>query len=398
MTMRTSSTPPASTPPASPPASSRRARRRIGLTALAAVGASVALAAVAAAPGYAAAPPTHPTHPTHRFTVTNLVSDVPGVAPTTDPNLVNPWGTSELPAGPLWVSDQGTGVSTLYTGDVSGTPLTPVPLVVTIPGGSPTGQVFNGNFMTAPGDFTVSAGAQSGPAVFIFASLAGQISGWNPGVAAAAAGVNSTTAEVAATVPGAAFTGLAIDGATLYAADFGNGTVDVFNSAFQRVATPGAFVDRALPAGFKPFNAQAVNGNILVTYAKPDPQTGKAENVIGGGFVDVFSAQGVLLRRLIRGGVLDSPWGLVIAPSSFGAFSGDLLVGNFGDGFINAFDPASGRFLGTLRDARGRLIHEDRLWSLILGDGAAATPQTLLFTAGIDNEQHGLIGSIVPAG
>jgi uncharacterized protein (TIGR03118 family) len=120
--------------------------------------------------------------------------------------------------------------------------------------------------------------------------------------------------------------------------------------------------------------------------------------VIGAGFVDVFSPQGVLLRRLIRGGVLDSPWGLVIAPSGFGAFSGDLLVGNFGDGFINAFDPASGRFLGALRDARGRLIHEDRLWSLILGDGAAATPQTLLFTAGTDNEQHGLIGSIVPAG
>ena len=388
--MTSSATPPE---PATGPRRQRAARRgrRIGLAGLTAVGASVAMAAVAAAPGYAAATPTH------RFTVTNLVSDVPGVAPTTDPNLVNPWGTSELPAGPLWVSDQGTGVSTLYTGDVSGSALAPVPLVVTIPGGNPTGQVFNGNFMTTPADFTVSAGAQSGPALFIFASLAGQISGWNPGVGAAAAGATSTTAEVAATVPGAAFTGLAIDGATLYAADFGNGTVDVFNSAFQPVATPGAFADRALPAGFKPFNAQAVNGNILVTYARPDPRTGKAENVLGAGFVDVFSPQGVLLRRLIRGGVLDSPWGLVIAPSSFGAFSGDLLVGNFGDGFINAFDPSSGRFLGALRDARGRLIHEDRLWSLILGDGAAATPQTVLFTAGIDNEQHGLIGSIVPA-
>lgn len=380
MTMSSSSTS-AGSPPA-------RRGRRIGLAGLIAVGAAAALTA---APGSASAGQAR------GFTVTNLVSDVPGVAPTTDPNLVNPWGTSELPGGPLWVSDQGTGVSTLYTGDVSGTPLTAVPLVVTIPGGGPTGQVFNGNFMTTPGDFTVSAGTQSGPALFIFASLAGQISGWNPGVGAAA-GATSTTAEVAATVPGASFTGLAVDGATLYAADFGRGTVDVFNSAFKQVLTRGAFVDRELPPGFKPFNAQAIGGNIVVTYARPDPRTGKAGNVLGAGFVDVFSPQGVLLRRLIRRGFLDSPWGLVIAPSSFGAFRGDLLVGNFGDGFINAFDPRNGRFLGALRDARGRLIHEDRLWSLILGDGAAATPQTLLFTAGIDNEQHGLIGSIVPVG
>jgi uncharacterized protein (TIGR03118 family) len=373
-----------------PPVRKRGRGRRLGLAGLTAAGASVAMAALAAAPSYAAATPTH------RFTVTNLVSDIPGVAPVTDPNLVNPWGTSELAGGPLWVSDQGTGVSTLYTGDLSGSPLAAVPLVVSIPSGGPTGQVFNGNFMTTPGDFPVSAGAQSGPALFIFANLAGQISGWNPGVGAAA-GATSTTAEVAATVPGAAFTGLAIEGATLYAADFGKGTVDVFDSAFKPVVKAGAFTDRAIPRGFKPFNAQAVGGNIVVTYAKPDPKTGKAENRLGAGFVDVFSPQGKLLRRLVRGGVLDSPWGVVLAPSSFGAFSNDLLVGNFGDGFINAYNPKNGRFLGALRDARGRLIHEDRLWSLILGDGAAATPQTLLFTAGIDNETHGLIGSIVPA-
>jgi uncharacterized protein (TIGR03118 family) len=378
------------TPPVSPPA--RRRGRRAGLAGLTAVGASVALAALAAAPGYAAATPP----PAHRFTVTNLVSDIPGLAPATDPNLINPWGTSELSGGPLWVSDQGTGVSTLYTGDLGGSPLAAVPLVVTIPSGGPTGQVFNANFTTTPAGFPVSAGTQSGPALFIFASLAGQISGWNPGVGAAA-GATATTAEVAASVPGGSFTGLAISGATLYAADFGHGTVDVFNSAFQRVVTRGAFADHAIPAAFKPFNAQAVGGNIVVTYARPD-RTGKAGDRLGAGFVDVFSPQGVLLRRLIRGGVLDSPWGVVLAPSSFGAFSNDLLVGNFGDGFINAFSPKTGRFLGALRNAQGRLIREDRLWSLILGDGAAATPQTLLFTAGIDNETHGLIGSIVPAG
>jgi uncharacterized protein (TIGR03118 family) len=387
MTMSSSSTQPA----CRPARGHGRRGRRIGLAGLTAVGACTALTALTAAPGYAAATPP----PAHRFTVTNLVSDIPSMAATTDPNLVNPWGASELPSGPLWVSDQGTGVSTLYTGDVGGSALTAVPLVVTIPSGGPTGQVFNGNFMTTPADFPVSAGTQSGPALFIFANLAGQISGWNPGVGAAA-GATATTAEVATSVPGASFTGLAISGATLYAADFGHGTVDVFSSAFQRVVTPGAFADHAIPAAFKPFNAQAVGGNIVVTYARPD-QTGRAGNRLGAGFVDVFSPHGVLLKRLIRGGVLDSPWGVVIAPSSFGAFSSDLLVGNFGDGFINAFNPRNGRFLGALRNAKGQLIHEDRLWSLILGDGAAATPQTLLFTAGIDNETHGLIGSIVPA-
>jgi uncharacterized protein (TIGR03118 family) len=384
MTMSASSTPPRAKP-------ARRRGRRIGLAGLTAAGASVALAALAAAPGYAAATPA-----SHRFTVTNLVSDEPGVAPVTDPNLVNPWGASELPGSPLWVSDQGTGVSTLYSGDVSGSALTAVPLVVSIPAGGPTGQVANDNFTTTPADFPVTAGTQSGPALFIFANLAGQISGWNPAVNAAA-GATSTTAEVAASVPGAAFTGLAIDGATLYAANFGQGAIDVFNSAFKQVVIPGAFTDHAIPSAFKPFNAQTINGDIAVTYARPDPKTGKAENVIGAGFVDLFSPQGVLLKRLIRGGVLDSPWGLVIAPSSFGVFSNDLLVGNFGDGFINAFSPVTGRFLGALRNANGTLIHEDRLWSLILGDGTAATPQTLLFTAGIDNETHGLIGSIVPA-
>jgi uncharacterized protein (TIGR03118 family) len=383
MTMSSPSTQPGARP-------ARRRGRRIGLAGLTAAGASVALAALAAAPGSAAAVP-------NTFAVTNLVSDVPGLAPTTDPSLVNPWGTAELTDGPLWVSDQGTGVSTLYTGDVGGTALTAVPLVVSIPSGGPTGQVFNNSFMTAPADFPVTSGAQSGPALFIFANLAGQISGWNPAVGAAA-GATSSTAEVAASVPGAAFTGLAVDGTTLYAANFGQGAIDVFNSAFQPVVTPGAFADRAIPPAFKPFNAQNVNGDIVVTYARPDPKTGKAENVVGAGFVDVFSPRGVLLRRLVRGGVLDSPWGLVIAPPSFGPFGGDLLVGNFGDGFINAFSPATGRFAGALRTAGGRLVHEDRLWSLIPGDGAAATPQTLLFTAGIDNEQHGLIGSITPAG
>jgi uncharacterized protein (TIGR03118 family) len=361
--------------------------RRIGLAGLTAAGASVALAALAAIPA-SAAPAAN------RFTVTNLVSNEPGVAQDTDPNLVNPWGASELPGSPLWVSDQGTGVSTLYSGDVGGSAFSTVPLVVSIPGGNPTGQVANDNESTTPSDFTVTSGSQSGPALFIFDSLAGVISAWNPGVDTTA-GVTSTHAVQEASVPHAVFTGLAIDGATLFAADFGNGKVDVFNSGFHPVT---AFTDHALAAaGFKPFNVATIDGDIFVAFAKPDPKTGKAENVVGAGFVDVFSPKGVLLRRLIRGGVLDSPWGMVIAPADFGPFSNDLLVGNFGDGFLNVFSPRTGAFLGAVREADGKLFQEHALWSLILGDGTAATADTLLFTAGINNEQDGLLGSIVPA-
>jgi uncharacterized protein (TIGR03118 family) len=159
----------------------------------------------------------------------------------------------------------------------------------------------------------------------------------------------------------------------------------------------GAFTDFAIPRAFKPFNVQNLGGSIYVTYARPNHRTGQAANALGAGFVDVFSPRGVLQKRLISGGLLDSPWGLVIAPSHFGAFSNDLLVGNFGDGFINAYSPRTGRFLGVLRDSRGGLVHEDNLWSLIVGNSDAAGAQTLLFTAGVGNEKHGLIGAITPA-
>jgi|HubBroStandDraft_5_1064220.scaffolds.fasta_scaffold35846_2 uncharacterized protein (TIGR03118 family) len=365
-------------------------RGRLGLTGLTAAGATVALAALAAVPA-SAAPAGD------RFKVTNLVSDVAGVAQDTDANLVNPWGASELPGSPLWVSDQGTAVSTLYSGDVSGSKFVTVPLVVSIPSGSPTGQVANDNESTTPSDFKVTSGSQSGPALFIFDNLAGQLSAWNPAVDTTA-GATSTHAVEVASVKGAVFTGLAIDGATLYAANFAAGKVDVFNSSFKLESTPGRFTDHALPAGFKPFNVAVIHGDVFVAFARANPKTGKAENVLGAGFVDVFGPHGVLLRRLLRGGVLDSPWGMVMAPASFGPFSNDLLVGNFGDGFLNAFSPRTGHFLGAVRESNGRLFQEHALWSLILGDGTAATASTLLFTAGIDNEQHGLLGSIVPAG
>jgi uncharacterized protein (TIGR03118 family) len=373
--------------PAKPPARTRA--RRFGVTGLAAVGASVAMAALAAGPGFAATAPD-------QFKVTNLVSDVQGLAPTLDPNLINPWGTSELPDSDLWVSDQGSGVSTLYQG--TPTKLTSPNLVVSIAGGRPTGQVFNPGFRTSPGNFVVRDGSQSGAALFIFANLSGQISAWNPGLGVANPSTEtSTVAFKVASVRGGSFTGLAINGATLYAADFAHGTVDMFNSSFRPVFRFGAFTDFAIPRAFRPFNVQNLGGHIYVTYARSDPRTGRPASAPGAGFVDVFSPQGRLQKRLIRGGQLESPWGLAIAPPQFGAFSNDLLVGNFGNGFINAYDPQTGQFAGALRTPDGALVHEDGLRSLILGTVEAAGEQVLLFTAGIDNEHHGLLGSITPA-
>jgi uncharacterized protein (TIGR03118 family) len=376
--------------PAEP--SARAQARRLGVTGLAAVGASAAVAALAAAPSFAAT-----TAAPNQFKVINLVSDIPGLAPTLDANLVNPWGTSELPDGPLWVSDQGSGNTSVYVSGLGDSGLLR-DLTVSIPGGNATGQVFNPGFQSAPSNFVVRSGNQSGPAAFIFASLTGQISAWNPNVGIAKAGDTSTRAfGVVASVRNASFTGLAISGSTLYAANFGRGTIDVFNSSFRPVFRLGAFTDFAIPRAFRPFNVQNLGGSIYVTYARPDPRTGRAGNSLGAGYVDVFSPQGVLQKRLISGGLLDSPWGLTIAPPRFGAFSSDLLVGNFGDGFINAYNPRTGRFVGALRDARGGLVHEDHLWSLIVGT-AEASNRALLFTAGIDNERHGLVGAIVPAG
>lgn len=320
----------------------------------------------------------------------NLVSDQPGVAQVTDPNLVNPWGMSASPTSPLWVSDNGTDVTTLYAGGVHGMPFGIVPLVVSIPGGAPTGQVFNGS-----DGFVVHSGSDSGPALFLFASEAGLITGWNPNVPGPAP---STEAQVAVTTPGAVYKGLALastrHGDRLYAANFSAGTIDVFDSNFMPVHRHGAFVDHRIPDGYAPFNVQELDGRLYVTYAKQDAD--KVDDVpgLGHGFVDVFSPNGRLLQRLIRRGPLDSPWGLAIAPRDFGRFSKDLLVGNFGNGKIHAFDRRSGELMGTLRDKHHEAIVIDGLWGLRFGNGTAGSHHTLLFTAGPDEEQHGLLGAI----
>lgn len=323
------------------------------------------------------------------FVQTNLVSDIQGMAATTDPNLVNPWGLVAGPNGPWWVANNGTGTSTLYNGQ--GVPFPPGnPLIVNVPGpskinGTPTGIVFN----TSGTGFNVSAGSASGSSIFLFDNLDGTISGWNPTV-----NKNNAIAEVKQ--PGAVFTGLAIgtgpQGQTLlYAADTKNGVIDVYDQNFNQVTTlPGNFTDPNLPAGFKPFNIQNINGKLYVEYSSSN-----------SGIVDVYNTDGTLDKqvnktgRLITGGPLDKPWGVAQAPSDFGKFSNDLLIGNFGNGNINAFNPKTGKFIGELTTSSGQPFEEDHLWSLQFGNGGANGPaNTLFFTAGINGEKNGLFGSL----
>jgi uncharacterized protein (TIGR03118 family) len=250
--------------------------------------------------------------------------------------------------------------------------------------------VFNGST-----GFGVSSGASSGPALFLFASEAGTITGWNPAVPPPPP---STQAQTAVTVRDAIFKGLAIadtaTGPQLYATDFHHGTVDVWDAKFAPVHRPGAFEDPAIPHGFAPFGIQTINGDIVVTYAKQDA---KAEDDVAGpghGFVDVYDTSGTLLRRFAARGPLNSPWGVALAPQGFGKASGALLIGNFGNGRINAYDPVTAKFIGALRNGHGRRIAIDGLWSLQFGNGVIGTPQSLLFTAGPEGESHGLFGQL----
>ena len=306
------------------------------------------------------------------FTQTNLVSDINGLALTTDPHLVDPWGMSFSATSPIWVSDRATGLSTLYSGAGA-----IVSLVVTIPPGAPagpTGQVFAGgtNFML-----------NGNPANFIFDTLAGTIDAWN----------GTTTATIVATTVGATYEGLALANNTLYAANFeAGGGINAFNSSYAPITTAGGFTDPNLPGGYAPFNIQDIGGNLYVEYAKvaasqPVPLPG------GGGYVDVFDTNGHLLQRLISNGPLDAPWGVALAPATFGAFGGDLLVGNFGNGEINAFNPTTGAFLGTITDGGGNPIVNSGLWALDFGN-SAANPNALYFTAGLNQGADGLFGEI----
>jgi uncharacterized protein (TIGR03118 family) len=338
------------------------------------------------------------SNPSTAYLATDLISDQPGVGLITDPTLINAWGISMSPTSPFWVSSNGADLSEVYSGDVGGSALTQ-PFKVTIPGGAPTGQVFNNTGSAT--DFTVSDGTNSAAAVFLFASEAGMITGWNPTVGGSPP---STTAEIGFTAPdGAIYKGLAL--ATnagsnfLYAADFHNNKIDVIDGSFQKVTLGTgnfeSFTDPNLPAGFAPFNIALIGGKLYVSYAKQDATAQDDVAGIGNGFIDVFETNGHFDQRLVSGDRLNSPWGMVQAPASFGDFSNALLVGNFGDGRIFAYDPTTGARLGTLRESPGHPLVIDGLWGLAFGNGVAAGDATsLYYAAGPADETHGLFGKI----
>jgi uncharacterized protein (TIGR03118 family) len=337
--------------------------------------------------------------PSQFYAQHNLISDVPGLADHTDSNVVNAWGLDASPTSPWWIADNGSGKATLY--NVSSGAIS----FFTVPGaggaqGNPTGLVFNGGagFVVDNGVGTPSA------ARFIFSSEDGTISAFkgNP--------IVTVVPNANAPAHGAIYKGLAIDSRTagqfLYATDFHNGKVDVFDSSFHAVTLAGTFTDPALPPGFAPFGIQEIGGTLYVTYALQDEDQEDDVPGPGNGFVDAFDTSGNLIHRVASMGELNSPWGLAVAPAGFGRFSGDLLVGNFGNGRIHAFDPArqtpDGEFeaVGLLHSAGGRPIQIDGLWALQFGHGTSASSAnglttTLFFTAGPSDEDHGLFGSLV---
>ena len=289
-----------------------------------------------------------------------------------------------------WVAAADGGVSTLYDGKGN-----VQPLVVQIPspdasvGGSPTGIVFNGS-----NNFVITLNGLSGPAGFLFATEQGVIAAWAPNVDATHALRMVNRASM-----GTIYKGLAISGngktQLLYAADFHNARVDVFDQDFKTHALPGTFTDPHLPAGYAPFGIQAIGGNIYVAYAKQDANREEEVAGLGLGVVDVFSPNGHFIRRIATGGALNAPWGMAIAPAGFGQFSNKLLVGNFGDGWINAYSPTAGIPLGPLRDQNDKPIRIDGLWGIAFGNGVAdQNVNTLFFAAGPDDEAHGLYGRL----
>ncbi|MDQ6645863.1 MAG: TIGR03118 family protein [Pseudomonadota bacterium] len=321
----------------------------------------------------------------------NLVSDGFVPADHYDAHLVNAWGIAFNPFGAVWVSNNGTGTSTLYDG--TGNVLS---LVVQIPsptkdnGGNPTGMVYNGS-----SDFVISKGAVSAPSRFVFATEDGVIAAWAPSV-------DLTHAVRVVPVSSAIFKGLAISaggsGGQLYATDFFNAKVRVYDSHFMPVTLPaGAFQDADIPHGFAPFGIQNIGGDIYVTYAKQ--AAGRHDDVHGPGlgYVDAYTPNGRLIRRVATRGALNAPWGMAVAPAGFGRFGSSLLIGNFGDGRINAYDPIFNFPLGSLRNARLQPIHIPGLWGLAFGNGyASQSVDTLYFTAGPGEEAHGLYGRIEP--
>jgi len=320
------------------------------------------------------------------YRAVGLVTDSQSANPAqlTDPGLTNAWGLSYAPTGPFWISANGSGTSQLYSVDPASQATTKVPLTVTIPGaGNVTGQVFNSQ---SSGNFNGNA--------FLFVSEDGTVSGWR--------GALGSTAETLAVASpanlykGAAYASIG-SSAYLYAANFGTGAVDVIKGSAASQNLTGSFSDPNLPSGYAPFNVQNLGGSLYVTYAKQQPNSADEMAGPGLGIVDRFDLQGQLINRVATGGPLNAPWGLAIAPSSFGSLAGDLLVGNFGDGRINAYDLQTHSFAGQIAGAGGSPLSIDGLWALAVGnDGKAGSSLSLYFTAGPGDEAHGLFGVLAP--
>ncbi len=379
-----------------------RRRARATVTALAASGA-VVVAAVdpAAASAHAA------SKATNSFVQRNLIADNASFgAAFTDTNLTNAWG---LAAGPqTWLSDNNSGVVTAYSGGVHGSPVT-LQLTEPVPGGNPTGQVFNATASSAKPAFPV--GGTSGPPAFFIVSSdsigptqsPGAIAAWSGGTSFVVE--DSPTGGPGGTTPsGAVFKGLAVTttataGPELLAADVANGTVDVFDRNFAPVAVPGEFTDPQVPAGFAPFGIQVLKKKVYVSYVMQNATKTDGVPGAGLGFVDVYSVDGKLVRHLVMGGTgspLDEPWGMAIAPRHFGPFSGKLLVGNLGDGRINVFSPKNGMFMGTLMGKSGMPLTIDGLWGLTVGSNAFGGSTSVVFSAGPNGYADGLVGTLSP--
>jgi uncharacterized protein (TIGR03118 family) len=334
-----------------------------------------------------------PTARAAGYDQTNLVSDGSVNAHTIDKNLSNPWGVSFAPGGDFWISDNNTGLSTLYDGQGATSPL-----VVTVPGpggavGAPSGQVFN-----PTSGFVVSENGVSGPALFVFVNEDGVISGWNPTVDfkhAIPVADNSQPGLANAVYKGAALA--TVHGQTyLYVTDFGNARITVFDSNWKNVTAQFPFADPTIRKGFAPFNIAQIGNYLYVTYALQDAAKHDDVRGTGHGYIDAYGLNGRLNRRFATQGHLDSPWGLALAPNSgFGAFSGRLLVGNFGDGEISAFNIATGAYLGALTDPAGAPIKIGSLWDITFGEGAKnAESGALYFTSGLKAESGGLFGAL----
>jgi uncharacterized protein (TIGR03118 family) len=323
------------------------------------------------------------------FVRTNLISNIAALAHAADAHLQNAWGIAFAPGSPFWVNANHAGVATLYAGDGS-----IVSLVVTIPppSGSPAGTVAapTGMIWNPTTGFVLPG--STFPAIFIFDTEDGTISGWNPNVSSTDAVIVVDNSAAHANYKGLAF-GTNASGNHIYATNFRAAKIEVFDNQFKPATTTGGFADSNIPAGFAPFGIQNIDGDLWVTYAKQDAEKGDDVGGPGHGFVDVFDTDGHLLRRFAQHGALNSPWGLARAPYGFGQFSGDILIGNFKDGRINAFD-SHGRLQGALRRPDGQPIDIDGLWALAFGGGAKSSPEQLFFTAGPNDEKNGLFGVI----